>query len=597
MRSEIVFLALSWLGTYLLHSTLLLGGVWLLARRGLLRTPRLAERMWRLAVVGGVLTATLQVGLGAKPFLGSLTFHATPDELAELAPGVPVAPTAHDEEGAATDERVAEITDRTDAFPLVHVPLPELALPESQPLASPANAFFSSSYDAQPLPEHETTAAPFVSLSEEPALPMVERALAAERPLLPATTPASWFADDAFLGDEETGFALAGSPAAGPFAGTTLPSTATRPLPWKSIVVALWILVGGLGITGFLWAWSRLIVRLKGRREIVAGPLREKLTELSRAAGLRGRVALFASSTIASPMTYGWLRRRVCIPVRALTDLSPVQQESMLAHELAHVKRRDPLWFCVYTLCERVLFFQPMNRTARRELQDIAELLCDDWAVRWTGGRLALASCLTEVAEWIVGRRHVHHPALPSSGMAGQPSRLGVRVGRLLDDRESPKPEPAHAWWSPFATTSLALIVFAAPGVSSSAPEPGAPSSVEPELGEPAQVEPAPERVAEPVFESAPAVTPSRRTPLAFEFELLEESLTLLEDELDAIREAASTSGHADRFAGALRRKAAQIESLRQKADRLAELIDRAQNPQLPTTNSRTATTDGRTSR
>ena len=57
MASEIVFLVLSWLGTYLVHSTLLLGAVWLLSKRGLLRAPRLAERTWRFAVVGGVCAA------------------------------------------------------------------------------------------------------------------------------------------------------------------------------------------------------------------------------------------------------------------------------------------------------------------------------------------------------------------------------------------------------------------------------------------------------------------------------------------------------------------------------------------------------------
>ena len=45
---EAVPLALSWLATYWLHSTLFLGGAWLLCR---LRPPRLArdrERVWKI---------------------------------------------------------------------------------------------------------------------------------------------------------------------------------------------------------------------------------------------------------------------------------------------------------------------------------------------------------------------------------------------------------------------------------------------------------------------------------------------------------------------------------------------------------------------
>ena len=54
---------LVWAATYLLHSTLLLGAVWLWFR---LREPTshaLREVVWKLAAVGGIVTASLQLGL------------------------------------------------------------------------------------------------------------------------------------------------------------------------------------------------------------------------------------------------------------------------------------------------------------------------------------------------------------------------------------------------------------------------------------------------------------------------------------------------------------------------------------------------------
>ena len=62
---------LAWLGTYLLHSTLLLGAAWVASLWLRRRTPgaslALEEGLWKTALVGGLVTATLQVGLAFVP--------------------------------------------------------------------------------------------------------------------------------------------------------------------------------------------------------------------------------------------------------------------------------------------------------------------------------------------------------------------------------------------------------------------------------------------------------------------------------------------------------------------------------------------------
>jgi hypothetical protein len=124
-----------------------------------------------------------------------------------------------------------------------------------------------------------------------------------------------------------------------------------------------------------------------------------------------------------------------------LDRLEPSEQESMLAHELAHHVRRDPAWLAVAHLLERVFFFQPLNGVACRRLRKLAELHCDAWAAEQTGDRLTLARCLAEVAGWIVQQRA--EPALMRvMGMAGSPSALRQRIMRLLDDAA---PSPARA--------------------------------------------------------------------------------------------------------------------------------------------------------
>ncbi|MEJ2190612.1 MAG: hypothetical protein P8Y93_14665, partial [Acidobacteriota bacterium] len=65
----------SWLLTYLLHSTILLSFAIVISR--LLGEKRLAlqETLLRAALIGGIFTASLQVGLGFKPAVGVLNIN------------------------------------------------------------------------------------------------------------------------------------------------------------------------------------------------------------------------------------------------------------------------------------------------------------------------------------------------------------------------------------------------------------------------------------------------------------------------------------------------------------------------------------------
>lgn len=58
---------LAWAATYLLHSTLLLGAAWAVSRVLAGRSLRLEERLWKAALVGAIVTATIQTGVASLP--------------------------------------------------------------------------------------------------------------------------------------------------------------------------------------------------------------------------------------------------------------------------------------------------------------------------------------------------------------------------------------------------------------------------------------------------------------------------------------------------------------------------------------------------
>jgi beta-lactamase regulating signal transducer with metallopeptidase domain len=150
----------------------------------------------------------------------------------------------------------------------------------------------------------------------------------------------------------------------------------------------------------------------------------------------------------------------VCLPRRALLELQPEEQEGMLAHEIAHLVRRDPQWLVLARVIEMVFFFQPLNRLARRRMQEVAEYLCDDWAVARTSRPVMLAKCLAAVAEWVGRAPRMGTPRLhPMSAMVesgGSP--LVRRVGRILGGRRAPNARTSRV---AFAMSVCALAALA----------------------------------------------------------------------------------------------------------------------------------------
>src|SRR3989442_4691319 len=151
----------------------------------------------------------------------------------------------------------------------------------------------------------------------------------------------------------------------------------------------------------------------------------------------------------------------IWVPELALSDLGAEQQRSMLAHELAHLARRDSLWLAGASLMERCFFFQPLNRLARRELETTAEYLSDEWATRKTGSAVALAKCLATVAEWI----QASPLGVPVAGLAERRSFLVARISRLLEGRQPSSPASRRGW-AAAAALGVAVTIAAAPRVS-----------------------------------------------------------------------------------------------------------------------------------
>jgi beta-lactamase regulating signal transducer with metallopeptidase domain len=94
-------------------------------------------------------------------------------------------------------------------------------------------------------------------------------------------------------------------------------------------------------------------------------------------------VRLSVSGKCATPVVIG--ASEICVPPRFVHGLDVSQQRAALAHELAHVARRDSYWQLAGGMLNAIFFFQPLIILARVRMREASERLCDDWAVRHTG--------------------------------------------------------------------------------------------------------------------------------------------------------------------------------------------------------------------
>ena len=145
--------------------------------------------------------------------------------------------------------------------------------------------------------------------------------------------------------------------------------------------------------------------------------------------GVRRAVAVLKSSRIAAPVVLGGWRPSLVLPSRFVHDFDSRQQEAILAHELAHLVARDPVWQAAALAVCGLLWWHPLAWWSRRQLRAASESAADEASLVVPDGPRILAEALM-----VLGRRLLRGE--PQFGLAlggGRfRSRLGQRVQRLL---------------------------------------------------------------------------------------------------------------------------------------------------------------------
>ena len=190
--------------------------------------------------------------------------------------------------------------------------------------------------------------------------------------------------------------------------------------------VSLWLL-GMLVFASKLALGMLYVRRMRNSMQSLARSWQERLGKLSRRIGYTGMIEVAESTLVKVPVAFGYFKPVILFPIGTINQLSPDQVEAILAHELAHIARRDYLQNFIQSVIEVIFYYHPAVWLISAVVRNERENCCDDLAIQACGNSLTYARALVELEEM-----QLQHPVL-TLAFSGNRNQLLHRIKRILN--------------------------------------------------------------------------------------------------------------------------------------------------------------------
>jgi len=201
-----------------------------------------------------------------------------------------------------------------------------------------------------------------------------------------------------------------------PFATFTEPSTAIPPIhvsiSLPIILLATWI-CGAIVVLVF---WLRSLQQIRAIKR-TASPLPLSLP-----------IPVMSSPARMEPGVFGIFNPVLILPEGISERLTPAQLNSVIAHELCHVRRKDNLTAAIHMVVETVFWFHPFVWWIQSRLLAERERSCDESVVAIADDPQIYAEAILSVC-----KLYIESPLRCLSGVTG--SDLKKRVRAIVSER------------------------------------------------------------------------------------------------------------------------------------------------------------------
>lgn len=197
-------------------------------------------------------------------------------------------------------------------------------------------------------------------------------------------------------------------------------------------------------------------------------------------------VSIYVSELVKSPLTVGFLKPLILIPIASINNLTTYQLEAVILHEMAHIKRADYFINIILSIIEISLFFNPFIQLLGKITKRERENSCDDWVLQFQYDPSTYAEALLRIA-------YMQQSPAFAMNAAGKETDLLSRVKRMLNQKQKSFQYRNRLLALVLITGLLSSIAWFTPSVKNTAAKPA--TKAQPVVAEPLAI-----KVDNPLF-------------------------------------------------------------------------------------------------
>ena len=150
--------------------------------------------------------------------------------------------------------------------------------------------------------------------------------------------------------------------------------------------------------------------------------------------GIHKPVHIYISDLISSPVTIGFLKPIILMPIAAINNLTVKQVEAVLLHELAHIRRHDYFINLLINFILTILYFNPFVKLFAKTIEREREKSCDEIVMQFPYDPHGYASAL------LVLEKNNYMRQRMAVAASGQRNDLLHRIEKILgiEKRKTP---------------------------------------------------------------------------------------------------------------------------------------------------------------
>lgn len=185
--------------------------------------------------------------------------------------------------------------------------------------------------------------------------------------------------------------------------------------------------------------------------------------------GINKPVQVWMSELVSSPVTIGYMKPVILLPLAAVNQLTTHQVEAVLLHELSHIRRMDYLTNLLTRVIQTTLYFNPFVKAFAHIIEREREKSCDEIVIQFQYEPYGYASALLALEK----AAHTPQP-LAVGATSGKKNELLRRIESILGIQQ----KPAFSFHKLAGVLSAllcfialnALVILTKPGKNSASP-------------------------------------------------------------------------------------------------------------------------------